>query len=226
MARILVVDDEPAVADGLERVLRRAGYHVAVAREGAEGLRLAVALQPDLVVLDVLMPGIDGFEVCRRLRESGSRVPILMLTARDAVGDRVVGLDVGADDYLGKPFAVEELRARVRALLRRAEASGLDEHVLVFEDLWLDLDRYECARRGRAFELTHTEFKLLELFLRNPGRVLSRGLIENRVWGDENVLGSNSVEVHVGSLRRKLEAGGEERLIHTVRGAGYALRRE
>ncbi len=224
MARILVVDDEPALADGLERVLRLAGYQVAVAGDGLEGLRLAESLRPDAVVLDVLMPGLDGFEVCRRLRAGGSRVPILMLTARDGVGDLVEGFDVGADDYLAKPFAVEELRARVGALLRRSADESDAARVLAFDDLWLNLDTYDAARRGRTFELSHTEFKLLELFLRNPRHVLSRDLIEERVWGVDRLLSSNALEVHIGSLRRKIEADGEPRLIHTVRGAGYALR--
>ena len=212
------------MADGLERILRLAGYQVAVAGDGLDGLRLAESLRPDAVVLDVLMPGLDGFEVCRRLRAGGSRVPVLMLTARAGVGDRVEGLDAGADDYLAKPFAVEELRARVRALLRRGASEESRTNVLTFDDLWLDLDSYEATRRGRTFELSHTEFKLLEFFLRNARHVLSRDLIEERVWGNDRLLSSNSLEVHIGSLRRKIEAGGEPRLIHTVRGAGYVLR--
>jgi two-component system response regulator MprA len=222
--RILVVDDEPAVADGLERVLRLDGHQVVVGRDGVEGLRLAESLNLDAMVLDVLMPGLDGIEVCRRLRAAGSPLPILMLTARDAIDDRVEGLDVGADDYLTKPFAVEELRARVRALLRRGAEEKKGAAVLAFDDVWLDLGTYEAARRGRAFELSHTEFKILELFLRNPRQVLSRDLLEERVWGSERVLSSNSLEVHIGSLRRKMEAGGEPRMIQTVRGAGYVLR--
>jgi two-component system response regulator MprA len=222
--RILVVDDEPAVADGLERVLRLDGHQVVIGRDGVEGLRLAESLNLDAMVLDVLMPGLDGIEVCRRLRAAGSPLPILMLTARDAVDDRVEGLDVGADDYLSKPFAVEELRARVRALLRRGAEEEREEAVLAFDDVWLDLGTFEAARRGRTFELSHTEFKILELFLRNPRQVLSRDLIEERVWGGERVLSSNSLEVHIGSLRRKMEAGGEPRMIQTVRGAGYVLR--
>ena len=222
--RVLVVDDEPAVREALERALRLAGYQVELAADGEEAL-VRLGLQPgatDLVVLDVLMPRMDGLDVCRALRRRGDDVPVLMLTARDEVADRVAGLDAGADDYVVKPFALEELFARVRALLRRA-GNGTDE-VLRFADLELDPRRYEARRGGEAIHLTRTEFALLELFLRNPRQVLTRSLIFERVWGYDFGPSSNSLEVYVGYLRRKTEAGGRPRLIHTVRGVGYALR--
>jgi two-component system response regulator MprA len=220
---ILVVDDEAAVRDALRRALRLEGYEVELAADGAEALqRLEDGAQPDALLLDVLMPGVDGLEVCRRLRRSGSRLPVLMLTARAEVSDRVSGLDAGADDYLTKPFALQELLARVRALLRR---SGADEGgVLCFGDLELDPSTREVRRGGEQIDLTRTEFSLLELFLRNPRQVLTRSLIFERVWGYDFGAGSNSLDVYVGYLRRKTEAGGRPRLIHTVRGVGYALR--
>jgi two-component system response regulator MprA len=222
--RVLVVDDEPAVREALERALKLAGYEVDLAANGEEAL-VRLGLEPgaaDIVVLDVLMPNVDGIEVCRRLRRLGHTVPILMLTARDGVNDRVTGLDAGADDYVVKPFALEELFARVRALLRRT-GNGTGE-VLRFADLELDPMRYEVRRGGDPIELTRTEFSLLELLLRNPRQVLTRSLIFERVWGYDFGPSSNSLEVYIGYLRRKTEAGGRPRLIHTVRGVGYALR--
>jgi two-component system, OmpR family, response regulator MprA len=221
--KILVVDDERAVRDSLRRALELQGYEVELASDGAEALeRLAANGQPDAIVLDILMPGIDGLEVCRQIRRRGSSVPVLMLTARDAVGDRVEGLDAGADDYVVKPFALEELFARVRALLRRT-GNGSDD-VLRFSDLELDSRRYEVRRGGEPIALTRTEFSLLELLLRNPRQVLTRSLIFERVWGYDFGPSSNSLEVYIGYLRRKTEAGDRPRLIHTVRGVGYALR--
>jgi two-component system response regulator MprA len=221
--KILVVDDEPAVRDALERALRSHGYAVAKAIDGQDALDRVANETPDLVVLDILMPRLDGLETCRRLRASGDRTPILMLTARDAVGDRVEGLDAGADDYLVKPFALDELLARIRALLRRA-APNADEEPLVFADLVLDPVTLEVHRGDRAIELTRTEHLLLELFLLNPRRVLTREVIFDRVWGYDFGPTSNALEVYVGYLRRKTEAEGEPRLIHTVRGVGYVLK--
>jgi two-component system response regulator MprA len=220
---ILVVDDEPAVREALRRALELEGYDVELAADGAEALeRLANgAPEPEAVLLDVLMPNVDGIEVCRRLREEGRTLPILMLTARAEVADRVAGLDAGADDYVVKPFALEELLARLRALLRRT-AEGVE--VLRFSDLALDPATREVFRGERPVELTRTEFALLELFLRNPRQVLTRSLIFERVWGYDFGPASNSLDVYIGYLRRKTEAGGEPRLIHTVRGVGYALR--
>ena len=219
--RILVVEDEDTVRDALVRALRLEGYTVEAAPTGEDALHRAADGRIDAIVLDVLLPGLSGLEVARRLREDGERVPILMLTARDAVGDRVAGLDAGADDYLVKPFALEELLARLRALLRRSSTDG---GPLVFEDLTLDPGTREVTRGGRRVELTYTEFNLLELFLRNPRQVLRRPLIYDRVWGYDIGGDSHALEVYVGYLRRKLEDGGELRLIHTVRGVGYALR--
>jgi two-component system, OmpR family, response regulator MprA len=229
--RILVVDDEQAVRESLERSLRFEGYDVELAADGVEALRLLGERQVDAVVLDVLMPRMDGLETCRRLRASGRSLPVLMLTARDGVADRVTGLDVGADDYLVKPFALEELLARLRALLRRAAmatAADGDGHArsgaLQFEDLRLDPVTREVHRGDRPIELTRMEFELLELFMRHPRQVLPRGVILERVWGYAFATTSNSLEVFVGFLRRKTEAGGEPRLLHTVRGVGYVLR--
>ena len=222
-AHLLVVDDEPAVRDALRRALEVEGYRVELAEDGGDALARIAAQEPDAVVLDVLMPIIDGLTVARRLRDQGNAVPILMLTARDSVGDRVAGLDAGADDYLVKPFALEELLARVRALLRRTDPAGRDG-VLRFADLELDAATHEVRRGERLVELTRTEFHLLELFLRNPRQVLTRSLIFERVWGYDFGPTSNSLDVYVGYLRRKTEAGGEPRLIQTVRGIGYALR--
>ena len=222
--RILVVDDEPAVRESLRRALQLEGYGVELAGDGSEALyRLeSRELEPDGIVLDVLMPELDGLEVARRLRRSGSRVPILMLTARDEIADRVAGLDAGADDYLVKPFALEELFARLRAILRRS-ADGAVE-VLRFADLELDPATREVRRAGEPIELTRTEFSLLELFMLNPKQVLTRSVIFERVWGYDFGPGSNSLDVYIGYLRRKTEAGGKPRLIQTVRGVGYALR--
>jgi two-component system response regulator MprA len=219
---ILVVDDEPAVRDALERALRTSGYLVRTAGNGAEGLEAVEAERPDVVVLDILMPVMDGLEACRRLREGGDRTPVLMLTARDAVGDRVEGLDAGADDYLVKPFALDELLARVRALLRRSGVG--DDKPLRFADLSLDPVTREVHRGERPIDLSRTEHSLLELFLLNPKRVLPREVIFDRVWGYDFGPTSNTLEVYVGYLRRKTEAEGEPRLIHTVRGIGYVLK--
>jgi two-component system, OmpR family, response regulator MprA len=225
--RILVVDDEPAVRESLERTLRFEGYEVTLAADGAEALERVRDDQPDAVVLDVLMPRLDGLETCRRLRARGDGLPVLLLTARDAVADRVNGLDVGADDYLVKPFALEELLARLRALLRRVGAAaggGDDAGRLAFADLRLDPGTREVFRGTRPMELTRTEFRLLELFLRHPRQVLTRSVLLDRVWGFDFEASSNSLEVYVGHLRRKSEADGEPRLLHTVRGVGYVLR--
>ena len=221
--KILVVDDERAVRESLRRALELEGYDVGLASDGSEALeKLEADAQPDAIILDVLMPGTDGLEVSRALRRSGSRVPVLMLTARAEVGDRVAGLDAGADDYLTKPFALEELLARLRALLRRtADGSG---EALRFADLELDPGTREVKRGGEPIELTRTEFSLLELFMVNPRQVLTRSVIFERVWGYDFGYGSNSLDVYIGYLRRKTEAGGKPRLIHTVRGVGYALR--
>jgi two-component system, OmpR family, response regulator MprA len=220
--RVLVVDDEPPVRTALERALRLAGYDVALAEGGERALREVAASAPDAIVLDVLMPGVDGLEVCRRIRSAGDTTPILMLTARDAVSDRVAGLDAGADDYLVKPFALDELLARLRALLRRTSPDGAK--VLRFADLTVDPATREVKRGARPIDLTRTEFHLLELFMRNPRRVLSRNVILEQVWGFNFGPASNSLDVFAGYLRRKTEAAGEPRLIHTVRGVGYVLR--
>jgi two-component system response regulator MprA len=223
--KILVVDDERAVRDSLRRALELEGYDIELAVDGSEALTRLTEngeSQPDAVILDVLMPGIDGLEVCRRLRRHGNRVPVLMLTARDEVENRVGGLDAGADDYVTKPFALEELLARVRALLRRASESS--EEVLRFADLELDPGTREVRRGAERVELTRTEFALLELFMRNPRQVLTRSIIFERVWGYDFGFASNSLDVYIGYLRRKTEAGERPRLIQTVRGVGYALR--
>jgi two-component system response regulator MprA len=221
--RILVVDDEPAVREALERILRLDGFEVAVACDGREAVRSQSAAPADAVLLDVLMPGLDGLEVCRRMRDTGDRTPVLMLTARDEVGDRVAGLEAGADDYLSKPFSLEELLARLRALLRRSGWSE-ERDVLRFDDLELDPRSHEVRRGERLIALTRTEFLLLELFLHHPRQVLTRGQIFDRVWGYDFGPASNSLEVYVGYLRRKTEAAGEPRVLHTVRGVGYVLR--
>jgi two-component system, OmpR family, response regulator MprA len=221
--KILVVDDERAVRDSLRRALELEGYDVELAADGEEALeRLSSNGEPDAVILDILMPRMDGLEVCRRLRREGHRLPVLMLTARDEVENRVSGLDAGADDYVTKPFALEELLARMRALLRRT-SSGSGE-VLRFADLELDPGTREVRRDGEPVELTRTEFSLLELFLLNPRQVLTRSMIFERVWGYDFGFSSNSLDVYIGYLRRKTEAGGRPRLIQTVRGVGYALR--
>ena len=219
-----MVDDERAVRDSLRRALELEGYEVELAEDGEQALRrLEADPQPDAVILDVLMPGADGLEVCRRLRSVGNAVPVLMLTARSEIDSRVAGLDAGADDYLSKPFALAELLARLRALLRRL---GSDDAaaVLRFADLELDTGTREVRRGGELIDLTRTEFALLELFLRNPRQVLTRSVIFERVWGYDFGPTSNSLDVYIGYLRRKTETGGRSRLIHTVRGVGYALR--
>jgi two-component system, OmpR family, response regulator MprA len=219
--KILVVDDERAVRESLRRALALEGYEVDLAADGEEALENVRRAEPDALILDVLMPGVDGLEVSRRLRRSGSKVPILMLTARDAVENRVEGLDAGADDYVTKPFALEELLARVRALLRRTTGG---EEVLRFADLELDPSTRQVTRDGEPVELTRTEFALLELFMLNPRQVLTRSVIFERVWGYDFGYASNSLDVYIGYLRRKTETGGKPRLIQTVRGVGYALR--
>ena len=220
IANVLVVDDDPKITQLLRRTLSLEGYRVRTADSGAAGLDAARSQQPDLVILDVLMPGMDGLEVCRRLRAS-SATPILMLTAKDEVGDRVEGLDSGADDYVVKPFALEELLARVRALLRRHEPASAP---LTYEDIELDSDSRMARRGHRDITLSMTEFELLNYFLRHPRRVLSREAILNAVWGPDFERPTNVVEVYIGYLRSKLEMDGEPRVIHTVRGAGYVLR--
>jgi two-component system, OmpR family, response regulator MprA len=222
--RILVVDDEPAVREAVERALRIEGHDVALAADGGQALDALAIWPPDAVVLDVLMPRVDGLEACRRMRLSGDRTPVLMLTARDAVRDRVAGLDAGADDYLVKPFALEELLARLRALLRRASPDGGQTGPLRYADLVLDPASHEVSRDGRLIDLTRTEFLLLELFLRHPRQVLTRSVIFENVWGYDFGARSNSLEVYMGYLRRKTEAGGEPRLLHTIRGVGYVLK--
>jgi two-component system response regulator MprA len=225
--KILVVDDERAVRESLRRALELEGYDVDLAEDGEEALeRLGGSAEgeADAVILDVLMPGIDGLEVCRRLRADRNAVPVLMLTARAEVDSRVAGLDAGADDYLPKPFALAELLARLRALLRRAGNGDEAGDVLRFSDLELDLGTREVRRGRRPIELTRTEFALLELFLRNPRQVLTRSIIFERVWGYDFGPTSNSLDVYIGYLRRKTEEDGTPRLIHTIRGVGYALR--
>ncbi|MEZ0064913.1 two-component system response regulator MprA [Streptacidiphilus sp. MAP12-20] len=230
-ARVLVVDDEPALRDALESSLAFEGYEVITASDGLEALDTVAEQQPDLVLLDIMMPRMDGLTAVRRLRARGETVPVLMLTARDAVGDRVTGLDVGADDYLAKPFELDELLARVRALLRRSALSvgtgadsGETDEVLSFEDLTMNTTTREVTRAGKPVELTRTEYMLLEMFLAHPRQVLTREQILKAVWGFDFEPSSNSLDVYVMYLRRKTEAGGLPRLVHTVRGVGYALR--
>ncbi len=225
--KILVVDDDRAVREALRRTLTLAEYEVQLAEDGTQAIELVAQALPDAVVLDIGLPGIDGLEVCRRLRRLGNRVPILMLTARDAVADRIDGLDAGADDYLVKPFDVGELQARLRALLRRTdpENSGEgDPDALSFAEVRLDGDRHSAVVGERFAELTRTEYQLLELLMRNPHRVLSRSVIYDRVWGYDFGPASNALRVYIGYLRRKLEEIGARPLIHTVRGVGYVLR--
>lgn len=228
--KILVVDDEQAVRESLRRSLGFNGYDVLLAPDGAEAIAIVHDENPDIMVLDVNMPNMDGLEVCRTLRSEGWGRPILMLTARDGVSDRVAGLDAGADDYLPKPFALEELLARVRSLVRRAAASANEisrpaaSIKLAFEDLKLDADTREVSRGDRAISLTRTEFSLLKLLMENPRKVLSRNTILEEVWGYDFPTSGNALEVYIGYLRKKTEAGDEPRLIHTVRGVGYVLR--
>ena len=224
--KILVVDDEPAVRSALARALRLEHYDVRLAGDGADALAQLAELPADAIVLDLAMPGIDGLEVCRRLRSSGDRTPVLMLTARETVDDRVAGLDAGADDYLVKPFALRELHARLRALLRRSDEPGPGEGVLRLADLSLDPSTREVHRGERLVELTRTEFELLSLFLEHPRQVLTRSQIFEQVWGYDFGETSNSIHVYLGYLRRKLETGDESRLLHTVRGVGFVLRDE
>lgn len=227
--KILVVDDEQAVRESLRRSLRFNGYEVLTADDGLEAVETVRAKNPELLILDVMMPNMDGLEVCRTLRSGGWDRPILVLTARDGVSDRVAGLDAGADDYLPKPFALEELLARVRSLVRRASADSIAvdapvESRLSFEDLELDADTREVSRGGRAISLTRTEFALLQLLMENPRKVLSRSKILEEVWGYDFPTSGNALEVYIGYLRKKTEGEGDARLIHTVRGVGYVLR--
>ena len=225
--KILVIDDERAVRESLRRALELEGYEIELASDGEEALaRFGLESPVDAAILDVLMPGIDGLEVCRRLRANGNRLPVLMLTARAEVDSRVAGLDAGADDYLAKPFALAELLARLRALLRRSGNGEEASDTLRFADLELDPGTREVRRAGRRIELTRTEFSLLELFLLNPRQVLTRSIIFERVWGYDFGPMSNSLDVYIGYLRRKTEEGGGSRLIQTIRGVGYALREQ
>jgi two-component system response regulator MprA len=219
--KVLVVDDEPSVRSALQRALALERYDVQLADDGQQALDILAEGVVDAIVLDVMMPRIDGIEVCRRLRAAGDRTPVLMLTARDAIDDRVDGLDAGADDYLVKPFALRELNARLRALLRRVEPGG---PTLAFGDLVLDTSAHEVRRGDRKIELSRTEFSLLELFLEHPRQVLTRSVLFERVWGYDFGATSNALGVYIGYLRRKTEEGGERRLLHTVRGIGYVLR--
>ncbi len=221
-AHILVVDDDPRITDLMRRILAYEGYSVAIARSGTEALDRSLERPPDLVILDIMLPGLDGLEVAQRLREAGDNVPILMLTARGTVADRVKGLEKGADDYLVKPFAPEELVARVKALLRRSQEER--HEILRYADVELDTGTRLAHRGSREIELSPTEYELLALFLRRPRQVLTREIILDRVWGIDFEGSSNVMEVYVGYLRAKLEAGGEPRLIHTVRGVGYVFK--
>jgi len=223
-AQILIVDDDSRVTGALRRTLAYEGYQVSVAGNGEQALMVARTKPPDLVILDLMLPGIDGLEVCRRLRSAGDSIAVLMLTARDAVVDRVAGLETGADDYLVKPFALEELLARVKALLRRHNPSDIAREVLLFENLELDMATRQARRGDRRIDLSTTEFELLALFLRNPRIVLTRSLLMERIWGNDFEGGPNVLEVYIGHLRSKLEQNGEKRLIQTIRGAGYVLR--
>jgi len=222
-ARVLVLDDDEQIRATLRRALLYGGYDVSLAANGEEALQKALEAQPDLAVLDVMLPGIDGLEVCRRLREDRPELPIILLTARDSVTDRVKGLDIGADDYVVKPFSMEELLARVRAHLRHGGQSG---QILRYADLTLDTGTREAKRGERDIQLSTTQYELLRLFLTNPRQVLTRDLIMDRVWGFDFEGESNVLEVYISQIRHKLEERGESRLIHTVRGAGYALREE
>jgi len=219
--KVLVVDDEPGVRAALQRALALERHDVQLAVDGQQALDTLAESTVDAIVLDVMMPRVDGLEVCRRLRAAGDRTPVLMLTARDAIDDRVDGLDAGADDYLVKPFALRELNARLRALLRRVDPGGL---TLAFGDLVLDRSAHEVHRGARRIELSKTEFSLLELFLEHPRQVLTRSTLFERVWGYDFGATSNALGVYIGYLRRKTEAGGERRLVQTVRGVGYVLR--
>jgi two-component system response regulator MprA len=219
---VLIAEDDHQVREALQRALRFAGYEVVTADDGAAALAAVDGDEPDVIVLDVSMPLVDGLSVCRRLRARGDRIPILMLTARDEIQDRVDGLDAGADDYLAKPFALDELLARLRVLLRRIDASGVGR--LTFEDLDVDLDRREVRRGDRLIDLTRTEFEILVMLMRHPGTVLDRSTMYSEIWGYEVETTSKALDVHTRLVRRKLEAGGEARLLHTVHGIGYVLR--
>ncbi|HZS75490.1 MAG TPA: response regulator transcription factor [Ktedonobacteraceae bacterium] len=221
---ILIVDDDTRLTSALRRTLYYEGYEVSIAENGERALALIRIRIPDLVILDVMLPGIDGLEVCRRIRAADDGIAILMLTARDAVADRVIGLEIGADDYLVKPFALEELLARIKALLRRRTTPDIPREILSFEDLELDTATRQARRGQRIIELSTTEYELLALFLRNPRIVLTRSLLMERIWGNDFEGGENVLEVYIGHLRNKLEQGGEKRLIQTIRGTGYVLR--
>ncbi len=223
-AHILIVDDDNHTTSALRRTLAYAGYQVSIAANGEGALSIVRMRPPDLVILDLMLPGIDGLEVCRRLRSAGDEIAVLMLTARDAVADRVAGFETGADDYLVKPFALEELLARVKALLRRRNPPDIAREVLVLEDLELDTATRQAKRGNRLIDLSTTEFELLSLFMRNPHIVLTRSLLMDRIWGSDFEGGPNVLEVYIGHLRAKLEKQSEKRLIQTVRGAGYVLR--
>ena len=224
MTHILIVDDDPSLTSALRRTLSYEGYHVSTVANGESALEQIRLKPPDLVILDLMLPGIDGLEICRRLRSAGEQLVILMLTARDAVADRVAGLETGADDYLVKPFATEELLARIKALLRRSNPSDVAREILHYADLELDTATRQARRNGRVIDLSTTEYELLALFLRNPRIVLTRALLMDRIWGLDFTGGPNVLEVYIGHLRAKLEAQGESRLIQTIRGAGYVLR--
>jgi two-component system response regulator MprA len=224
--RILVVDDEPAVRQALARALALERYEISLAADATQALELLREGSYEAILLDIMMPGMSGVELCRRIRSGGDRTPVLMLTAREAIDDRVAGLDAGADDYLAKPFALRELMARVRALLRRSGSDGEDEEPIAYADLTLDPVTYEVRRGSRELALTRTEFRLLELFLRHPRQVLTRSVIFENVWGYDFGASSNALGVYIGYLRRKTQADGEPRLLHTVRGVGYVLREQ
>lgn len=224
---IIVIDDDDKITSMLKRALAFEGYSVTTAGNGVEGLKIMLSQDPDLIILDVMMPQIDGLEVCRRIRESGSQVPIMMLTAKDEISDRVRGLDLGADDYLVKPFALEELLARVRVLLRRrSEASAKSDTILTYEDLILNVESREVVREQHPIELTTKEFDLLHFLMQNPNRVLSKDTLMEKIWGFDFSGESNVLEVYIALLRQKLEDHGHKRIIQTVRGAGYVLRGE
>ncbi len=223
-AHILIVDDDSRITNALRRTLAYEGYHVSSAYDGETALEIARTKSPDLVILDLMLPGMDGLEVCRRIRAAENGVAVLMLTARDAVADRVAGLEIGADDYLVKPFALEELLARVKALLRRRNPADIPREVLCLADLELDTATRQARRGKRCIELSTTEYELLALFLRNPRVVLTRSVLMDRIWGQDFEGGPNVLEVYIGHLRNKLEQDGEKRLLQTVRGAGYVLR--
>src|SRR6266566_4500448 len=223
-AHILLVDDDNRMTSALRRTLAYAGYQVSIASNGEGALSIVRSRPPDLVILDLMLPGIDGLEVCRRLRSAGDDMAVLMLTAHDTVADRVAGFETGADDYLVKPFALEELLARVKALLRRRNPPDISREVLVFEDLELDTATRQAKRGSRLINLSTTEYELLAMFLRNPRIVLTRSVLMDRIWGNDFEGGPNVLEVYIGHLRGKLEQHGEKRLIQTVRGAGYVLR--